>query len=55
MVCLEILLVVGVNIVGRSPRHDAGKVPLDHRERAAGEISESVREIGVVALLESLP
>ena len=55
MVRFEVLEIGGVDFVPISCRHDTATVPLDHRGRSAGEISQRVGEIGVIALLESFP
>jgi hypothetical protein len=44
-----------VDLVGRGGGDHAVAVLLDHRDGAAGEVAERVREVGVVALLEPLP
>jgi hypothetical protein len=55
VVVRDVAQVGGVDVAARRRRHDAPAVLLEHRDGAAGEVAERVREVGVVALLEPLP
>src|SRR5256885_11398830 len=55
VVALEVPGVCVIDLVSSPVRNDSITVPLDHRDRSAGQVAECVGEIGVVTLFESLP